>query len=361
VQTVRVLIATAGLLAVAGAAAAAVVPHAQTLRRSPGPVDAITQDGPVVAWIADGGTKCNVVHAIGPGWSESMPQPSTASMTCHWDLSAGQPQLAFAAGVSSALWTLHEGGSVPYDYLMTAHAKGPEVIVDRLGHASDGTGWWVGGIAGAGTTLAYSAVDVEYVDKLGCLSGAPCKKKIAGGAIHTISDGQEAILPGTPPALELAAASDLIAYAPAMTVAKDGSPAPNRSAAIQVVDVEKGTVVSQVVPNGLPLAIALAPNVLAVLTSTARAERVSWYAIGSGTKLGSAGVPLSTAPELAVGNRMVVYRVGSVLRGIDLVTGRVRTLTRASIKPVGFSLAGNRLVWAENTPAGGRIRALQIR
>jgi hypothetical protein len=354
---VRVLIAAAGLLALAGAAAAG-TSQPQTLLRSPGPVDAITQDGRAVAWLASGGSKCNAVHVVGPKGSGTMPQPSSTSMTCHWNLAAGRSQLAFASGVSSALWTLHESGSVRFDYVLSAREHGSEQQIDRLAHASDGTGWWLAGVAGAGTTLAYSKVDVEYVDKLGCLKGGSCKKKIAGGGIYTVSDGQATELPASPPALELAAAGNRIAYVPATAVAKSGAPAPNRSAAVVIVDAHKGTVVSQAQPDGLPLAIALSPHVLAILTRHGHHDRVSWYAAGNGEKLGSSAVPRSTAPQLTASNRVVVYRVGRLLRGIALGSSHTRKLARTAPNAVGPSLLRHRLVWAENTAKDARIREL---
>lgn len=357
----RVLIATAGLLALAGAAVAG-TSQPQTMRRSSGPVDAITQDGRAVAWLAAGGSKCNVVHVLTPTGSDTMPQPSSGSMTCHWNLAAGRSLLAYASGASSALWTLHESGSVRFDYVLAAKVHGSEQQIDRLAHASDGTGWWLGGIAGAATTLAYSKVEVEYVDKLGCLSGGSCKKKIAGGGIYTVSGGQATALPGSsPPALELAASGNQIAYVPATAIAKSGAPAPNRTAAVTVVDAKKGTVVSQAQPDGLPLAIALSPKVLAVLTRDGRRDKVSWYAADSGEKLGSSAIPRTAAPELTASDRMVVYRVGRLLRGILLAGHRTRKLVRTAPKSVGPSLLRSRLVWAENGTKDARIRELLLR
>ncbi len=356
----RLLIATAGLLVLAGTAAAA-TGQPQTMRRSPGAVDAITQDGKAVAWLASGGSKCNAVHVLTPNGGQTMPQPSNGSMTCHWNVSAGRSELAYATGISSALWTLHENGSVRFDYVLSAHARGREQMIDRLAHASDGTGWWLGGIAGASTTLAYSKVDVEYVDKLGCLSGGSCKKKIAGGAIYTVAGGQATMVPGSVPALNLAASGNRIAYVPASEIAKSGAPAPNRTAGIDVVDARKGTVVSEAQPDGVPLAIGLAPHVLAVLTRAGTHDRVTWYAADAGTKLGSSTVPRSTASALGVSDRQIVFRVGRSLRAIVLSAPHPHKLARVAAKAVGLSLLRDRLVWAENTAKDARIRELFLR
>jgi hypothetical protein len=362
VPAVRVLIVIAGLLAVAGVAAGADT-RPVTLSSSVAPVDAVAQDGGLVGWLAGGGSKCNVVHVLSPDGTQAFPKPATDSMTCHWDLSAGNPQLALAAGSSAALWNLHATGSVPFDYVMSAKVGGREVRVDRLAHESDGNGSWLGGIAGEGTTLAYSMVDVEYVDQLGCLSGsAPCKKKIAFGGVFLVADGEATRLPGSDPALELAASAGRLAYVPARAVAKNGQPMPNRVAPIEVVDARTGAVVSQAPPNGLPLAIALSPRVLAVLTRTTFHERITWYDAADGVVLGSTLVPGNTSPQLAAGDRTVVYRVGRVLRAISTVSKRVRTLARftSSASVVGLSIQHGRVIWAENADGTGRVRSLSL-
>ena len=83
-----------------------------------------------MAWLASGGAL------------RTVPQPSAASMTCHWSLSGDQPQLALAADASAVLWTLHEGGASPFDYVLTSRIGGPEERIDRLAHTETGIGLW---------------------------------------------------------------------------------------------------------------------------------------------------------------------------------------------------------------------------
>jgi hypothetical protein len=352
--------------AAAGAIALATVagPHApavQTVHTGHGRVAAVTQDGQLLAWLDDAGSGCNSVHVLGArGATETAPKPATASMTCRWDVGDGRPQLALAATSSQALWTLHEGGDSPLDYVMTASLDGPEMRVDKLAHGSDGTGLWLGGLAGAGTTLAYSFADVEYVDKLACLSGGSCKRKIAGGGIRIVADGQEKPLPGSRPALALAASAGRIAYVQA-TAAPSGPPVPSDRLPVRIVSAATGDPVSSVQPHGVPLAIALSPDVLALLTRSLNVEVVSWYDASSGTQLGSVPVSPQAANALAASDRAIVYRVGRTLRAISVRTGRIRTLAKAAVAPLGFTLAGSRLAWAENRGATNRIRALSLR
>jgi hypothetical protein len=356
---VRAAAAAAGLLAVASVSVTG-APATRTVRVGRDPIAAFTQDGGMLAWLGVGGADCNSVRVLTAGGSRlTAPQPADDSMTCHWDVEHGHPELALAAGSSSALWTLHEGGGVSTDFVMAAGLGGREVRVDRLAHDSDGTGLWLGGLAGSGTTLAYSVADVEYANEMACLSGGSCRRKIAGGGVHVVANGTERLLPGTKPALAISTAAGRVAYVQAAAGAT--GPVPSARLPLRIVDAKSGQPVCSIRPGGEPLAVSLASDVLAVLTRSGDTDRISWYDATRCTRLGRIRVVIHTAPELAASNRLVVYRVGRVLRGIALPSRRVRTLVRAAVPPVGFSLAGRSLAWAENRATGGRIRVLGIR
>jgi hypothetical protein len=351
------LIVFAGLLAIAGVASAATAtPTPTTIAHTTGTVKALAQDGGLLGWLGGDGKHCNAVHLNGGGKAYVLPQPQNTSMTCHWALSNGVVHLAIAADALAALWTLHENGS---DFVMTAQIGGREFEVDRLAHAG-GTGWWLGGITGEGTTLAYSAVDVEYVDPLACGSGGSCKKKVAGGGIDLVTAGQKTALPHTGPAVDLAVSNGRIAYIPATTVAKGGFPASSATTLVQVRDASSGTLVSRAKPVGLPLAVGLSSHVLAVLTRNAKGtQRLTWYDPATGRKLGGIGVPVDTA-AIAVNDQFIVYRFGRGLRAVVLATHHVRPLGKTAPVYVGLSLDQGRLVWAENHTTYGLIRALSI-
>jgi hypothetical protein len=358
---VRFLVATAGLLVLAGAAVAG-PPTAYTLRKNTGgPIAAIAQNNAVAAWFTSS-TKgaCNVVHILSPGKKDrTLPQPAPGTMTCNWTLQAGQPQLAVAAQISTALWTLHEGGSSPLDWVMAASVGGPERRLKEFAHASDGTGQWLGGVAGAGKTLAYSWDDVEYVNPSKCLSGHPCKQKIADGGIRLVTRTTDTPLPGAGPALQLAVSAGRIAYVPATTA--KGRPSTSVNNVLQIVDATSGDPVAQVSVHGFPLAIALSSHVLAVLTTLSGPhDRISWFSTTGGTKLGSVLVSPQAAPQLAASDQLVVYRVGRLLRDVSTHTGHVAKLVQTGQNYVGLSLAQGRLIWAENHNHAGRLRALAV-
>lgn len=338
-------------------------PTAHTLRKSAGgPIAAIAQNNGVAAWLTSSTSgACNVVHILSPGKRDrTVPQPSSESMTCRWNLQDGQPQLAVAAQTSTALWTLHEGGPSPLDWVMAASIGGPERQLKRLAHASDGTGDWLGGVAGAGRTLAYSWDDVEYVNPSKCLSGHPCKQKVADGGIRIVTRTSDTPLPGAGPALQLAAAAGRIAYVPA-TTARDGRLTTSANNVLQVVNATGGASVAQASVHGFPLAIALSPNVLAILTTLGGPhDRISWFSATDGTKLGSVLVAGLAAPQLAASDRLVVFRVGRVLRDVSTHTGRIGKLVETGQNYIGLSLAQGRLLWAENHNHAGRLRALAV-
>jgi len=46
---------------------------------------------------------------------------------------------------------------------------------------------------------------------------------------------------------------------------------------------------------------------------------------------------------------------------VDIATSKARTLAQAAAEPVGLSLEGKRLAWAENLKGSARIRTLSVK
>jgi hypothetical protein len=362
---VRALLAIAGLLVLAcSATAAAAKPVAHTLRKSTtGPIEAVAQDNTTAAWLTAGGTKtCNAVHLLSPGKPDrSVPLPSSTGPTCRWTLAAGQSQLAVAARISTAIWSLHETGTPTFDQVIAATVGGPERQLLRFSHATDGTGKWLESVAGAGKTLAYSWDDVEYVNPQACLSGGSCKQKIADGGIRIVTKTADTPLPGSQPALQLAASAGRIAYIPATTV-HGGRPYPNNGTTLDIVDAGSGAVVAQPAVGGIPIAIALSPHVLAVLTTQVTAhDRITWFSATTGAKLGSVLVSGgAVAGQLTTSDRVTVYRTGIQLHTASIATRREAKLVTTGQNYVGLALDAGRLVWGENHNGAGRLRALSV-
>jgi len=361
VAAVRALLVAAGLLPVVGIGPSG--PGVQTLYRSTGaPITSFAQDGQLVAWFSAGAGKCNAVHMLSlHGVEVTLPKPGTNSVTCRWTIGTAPVDLAVADRTGSALWTLHEQASVDLDYVVGADVQEPrERRFSRLAHTHAGAGLWLGGVSGDGTTLVYSLATVAYANQLACLSGGSCSRKIVGGGVHRIVGRSNPLIPGTSAALQVSASAGRIAYIRAAGVASTGRPVANAHLPIEVRDAVTGALVAEVEPDGLPLAVALSPHRLAVLARSKGRLHVSWYDAASGRRLGSLAVPPRATPQLAASDRVVVYRVGRLITGIDLVSGRAHRLVKAAATPIGLSLEGTRLAWAENVRGTGRIRALSL-
>lgn len=67
----------------------------------------------------------------------------------------------------------------------------------------------------------------------------------------------------------------------------------------------------------------------------------------------------SGATDVRAGGGRVVYRVGRVIWAIE-ETGRRTPVAVAATTPIGLSVNGRRLTWAENPGGHGRIRALTL-
>jgi hypothetical protein len=331
-------------------------------RNTTGPITAFAADGNLLAWFEPGGHSCNAVHVLSlSGVKLTLPKPGTDNVTCRWSVGTAPVRLAIAETSGAALWTLHQRSQVDLDYVVGADASQPlERRFDQLAHTPSGAGQWLGGIAGSGSTLVYAVTVVSYVDQVACLSGGSCRLKIAGGGVRLVVGRRNPLIPGTGPAVAVAASSGTIAYIPAAGVGKNGLPVASSAVSVPVRSAQGGALLAQVEPQGLPVGIALAPHLLALVERGAGETDIDWYDPASGKQLGSARVPRSTSSHLSANDQVIVYRVGRTVRAIDVATATTRTLVTAPTKPVGLSLDGDRLFWAENIHGKGRIRSLGL-
>jgi len=346
----------------------------QTLYSSPsGTIAAFAQDGPLLAWFAPSVKHCNRIQifSLVTGAAGTLPDetPAALNVTCQWEV---VPPVRLALAGTSVLWTLRDKLSpLPFDYVLGAGVASRTATRERrfleVAHTSHGAGLWLGGIAGdsspEGTSLVYAVTAVTYVDELACLSQGTCAMKInarGGGVYWVVGRKQPILVPGTTAAVAVAVAGTSVAYIPTASVGRNGAPEASAALPVQIRSVDSGTVLASVAPQGTPLALALAPDVLALLERTKRRMRLAWYDTTTGALRGSVQVPSSTSHELTANDRLIVFHVGRSIRAADVATHRVKTLTRASATPVGLSLEGTRLAWAENVGGRGRIRALTL-
>jgi hypothetical protein len=340
----------------------------QTLfTRTGGPIAAFAQDGPQIAWFAPGVRSCNTVHvrSVGNGRQVVLPQAGARNVTCTWDVGSTPVSLALAG--ADVLWTLRESLPLPFDYVLGAGVgtrERKERRFQELAHTRNGAGLWLGGISGDGSTLVYAATSIDYIDEAGCLAGTgPCDMEVAGGGVYrVVASEPPKLLPGTDTtgAVAVAASSGAVAYVPAGAVGKQGRPLAVADLPIEIVDAITGTSIAHVRPQGTPLALTLTPHILATLERTPTGLSVAWYSRTTGLSEGSVPVSARTSPQLTATDQTIVYRVGRSIRAIDMATSSSRMLAQAAADPVGLSLEGRRVAWAENLKGSARIRALYL-
>jgi hypothetical protein len=341
----------------------------------PGTIQAFTQDGPVLAWFSSSTKACNAVWvlSLAIGGRVTLPdETSTArNVTCRWDVS---PPVNLALAGPDVLWTLRETqAALPFDYVLGAGIKDRrERRFQEVAHARRGPGLWLGGIAGgtvgtgpqAVSTLVYGVASVQYVDEIACLSGGSCLLQIAGGGVYRVNGRKQlpSLIPDTRAAVAVSVSGSALAYVPAVSTSDQGVPLAAADQPIEIVDVDTGALLAPrgVLPQGTPVAIALTPHVLVSLERTADGLKLAWYSATSGAGMGSVGVPAGTAPEVSANDDVAVFRVGRFLHVLTFATGHSRTVARTVGIPVGVSLDGSRLAWAENIHGHGRIRALNV-
>jgi hypothetical protein len=369
VAAMRTLLAAAVGVAAAVFHSAAATPHVETLNTVRGHVAAFAQDGDVVAWFAPGsGTGCNsvTVASVANPIKVQLPQQGSAqNVTCMWRVGTTPVNLALAG--TNVAWTLHQESPIPFDWLLGAGASvgnRKERRFQELAHTKRGVGIWLGGVSGDRSTLVYGIANVDYVDEAGCLSGTgSCELETAGGGVYRLMGRQlPKLIPGTDAAgaVAVAASDGAVAYIPSASVARDGRPAAGADLPIEIVDAATGASIARVMPQGVPLAIALTPTYLATLERTAPGLRIAWYDRATGDAHGSTPVPPATSPDLSATDSVAVFHVGRSIRSIAPGSAKPRTLVRAAADPLGLSIEGRRIAWAENLKSTARIRALTL-
>ncbi|HEX5247887.1 MAG TPA: hypothetical protein VFW41_12245 [Gaiellaceae bacterium] len=353
----------------------------QTIYTSPAhrTIAAFAQDGALVAWFAPrpraDSKGCNEVWLWQLG-SARQPLPAEGpknhNVTCGWQVPAGSPvglAVAGNGGAPALLWTLHESAAqaLKFDYVLGATVADPrERRFQEVAHANHGAGLWLGGVAGSGGTLVYAVAQVAYRDQVACLStpkepGA-CDLKVTDGGIYRIVGRKAPIkIDGAKPAVMVAASSNDVAYVPASGAATaDGRPLASAAVPVEVLDVDSGSRVASVSVQSTPVAIGLSTTVLAVLGRSAGRLVLDWFDVVTGKPLGSLKLPLGAAPTLSVSDSTIVFRVGRSIRAVAVHGKHVRAVARAAATPIGLSIAGDRVAWAENVAGRGRIRAVTL-
>jgi hypothetical protein len=350
-SALKALAAAVAVLSLAAGASSATRPAPKTLVAERGRIHAVAQDTNAIAWI---GTHYEVrVRRLSPART--------------FDLGSGAHQqylrtthpLALAG--LQVLWTTVSAGNFVYTDVHTgAPSIGDSVVFNLVNDPGYPQGSYLGGMAGQGSTLVFGATGQRCDDEYNC------RRLDVDGNVERVTTSAVA-LPGLPPPILLATSQGRVAVVPAKTprlYPDISAPRAAEYAPVQVYDTIQH-LISTVVPDGTPRAIALAWPKLAVLVEHVDgSRRIQLYDARTGGYWASGGeavftnVPV-TVSRVSVGTPGTVYSAGNAI--YLLRRQQPQLVWRAAASPVGLSIFGNRIVWGENVKGHGRIRALTVR
>jgi hypothetical protein len=236
--------------------------------------------------------------------------------------------------------------------LYTASLATRHAIVREFIEVPQSGGAALTGVAGDGGLLAYSWVG--YAPTNDCeptCAWAVTRGRVIRGVVNRVR------LPGS--AAVLAAGAGRLAFAPARRTWQGSvTIRPVRNGPVRVVNARTGDPVMVVSPTGIVRTLALSRRALAVFVRRADGSRViERYAIPSGRLLAATAVADDASRTLDIAYKWIVYRVGHQIRIVD-ARGSDHLLVRPTARPIGVSIEGRRVAWAENKAGRHRIRAL---
>lgn len=348
------LLAAGAALLPLGAAGSSSATRAKpnTLVSESGPIYAFAQDAATLAWIGPRylvhvrGVAAKRGAVVGDARQEGGPVKIVSR------------PLALAG--TRAVWTSYNGGNTLEVHVHAGSPTRTESEIYELGYMpGPADGGWLGGVAGDGSTLVFGEIqqrcDVEW----------NCRRIDVTGAVRR-ADAAATDVEGLPAPFLLAASSGRIALVPAKTprfFPDIGPPRVAEYAPVQVYDLG-GHLISNVVPDGTPRSVALAWPRLAVLFEFVDGRRqIQLYDARTGAFWASGGeavvtrVPL-TVNRVSVGTPGAVYSVGKAI--YLLRRQQPQLVARAAGTPIGLSIEGRRIAWAETAHGKGRIRSLTV-
>ena len=340
-------------LAASAAPARPVQPH--TLVTTPGTIYAFAQDGDRIGWIAEAGRVRIRRLSTQRTWVVGRVDSRRVNTA------------ALALARNRALWAFDSGGNNVEETIVSGAPGSKAVGVDLLQGDLRGTGGGerFSGVAGDGATLAYGWVAETCVNRpFGCDVPWTDPLVVTGGGVVVIGTGHPsqrapAITGVAPPAI-LAVGPGRVAVVPARSPTPPGVFVP-RVAEGGPVSVSElgGRLLLSIRLDGVVRDLALLRDQVIVLLEQPDGSRViRRFNVKSGAQLlPSRTLPAGTA-EASAGAGGIVFHVG---RSIYMLHGNApKLLARAAGTPIGLSIEGRRVAWAENVHGHGRIQALTV-
>lgn len=353
----RALLIAFVLASVASASAQAA--PVRTLAGTPRPIVHFAHDGNAIAWIDRRACLPVRIRLLARDLQRRVGSAGGGACT-------GYRPPGLAIGATRAVWgETFFGSTTEYleTYTAAFHERRPALVEELHSEYVYGGGLRVTALAGDGATLVYGLVEFNdcFCDDVSC---PPCSYQPTGGGVRRLVGREVRVVPGAPPAVLVAAATGRIAVVPA-----DPTPRPKATLTaalggpVEIRDVRTGALLRAVNPLGTVRAVGLSRQTLAVLVDGPAGRAIERYDVASGLLRDRVSVSDDAAPEIDVANDVVVYRVGRAVRLVR-ANGTTTRIALARATPIGLSIEGGRVAWAENLRLGpgqydGRIRAVQ--
>ena len=358
VSALAAALATGAVVQAAGAREATKV---HTLLTTKTPIRAFAQDSSRIAWI---GGKWHVdVRGTGR-------QPKTVRVgTAHPFVGSGGVPSQLALAGARVLWTRYGGGNLLEASVWvrkTGSRHAAKMVFLASSVKEGGPGAYFGPVVGAGSVLAYSAVDYECVDQNDCSQLAEQPSPSNGVFRVTGTTGIKQLPAGVPGSTELAVSGNRIALLPApeqaaaTQLARGSSPPAAPGTPVEIRDARLGSLLARFTPPGTVRALALSGSVAAVVDELGDDSRnIERYDVITGDLIGTTpGVAVDDS--LSLSGNTLVFSVGRKIEAMDANTAAQRVLTVSPGAPIGLSVVGTRVAWAVNVHGHGRVLALTL-
>ena len=318
----------------AGGSGAATRPVPKLVLALPAPIQAFAADGSRLAWIRKTPSGCAVYVKTGG------PVSSTA-VTKREFCPSGNADRRLALAGPRALWSLSTSGRNNQTLVETALAGAQARTLRTLEVDPAVHGDSVTGVAGDGATLVYG------VDSFTCTENpdstvdcAPAETDVSG-SWQVGSNGELRVHTGPVSGVAVAGPSVAVVPTPAQGVPR-------------TVEVRRlpGVFVTRVAVARRIVAIALSSQVLAV-----ESVGLDLFHPRTGRAIGHVSVP---SGSIAASGRAIVVTRSKTIRLVDARTKRVSVLARRRLLPLGVTIEGRRVLWAENTRRGAKIYSLTL-
>ncbi|MBA3364361.1 MAG: hypothetical protein H0U03_01060 [Actinobacteria bacterium] len=317
-----------------------------TLLTTKAPIRAFAQDGGRIAWASQCKVRIRSLAAKRTFVVGGTGLRSACFEDDSWRL---------ALGGSRALWGgyYRTQSNNRYGAVLTGSIGASSRKLWSLEQVERSWGGFLTSIVGDGSTLAYANVYVRQMSGPDC---PPCFYRVTGQPVRRVSSGQ-AVVPGARPAVAIAADTGRVAVVPADS--RDTTsrirPVAVPDGPVEVRDAVTGSLVTSFAPRGMVTAVALSGGVAAVIVRDQIAPRIERYSVTTGALIETLPLFQLAADELGLSGTMVVFRIGREIYVFDTAS-RKQVRVTATATPIGLSIEGNRVAWAENIRIGRKLR-----